>query len=154
MPAEICRIRFEEIFPVWDKHLWPNRTTPIRAQSSMLLNGEHDMSVYNNPVYFYKATVDKCVAGVNSVFLTTKGEYRSRGLFVFPEFRGRGVGKHLLEEGIRHAQEKGAQCIWSLPRMSALKTYETAGFQFSHPAEDAKVEFGPNVYVIKNILVT
>lgn len=151
MHVHILPSTFEEVLPIWREHLWPGRSSPIRAQSSMLFNGQNDMSIYNNHVYFYKAVVDNCVAGVNSVFEISSGEFRSRGLYVFPDFRKQAIGQRLLEEAIRYAKARGGKTIWSIPRAQALATYKNAGFEHSHAADETQVEFGPNVYVIKKI---
>lgn len=151
MPVQIKPSTFEEVLLIWEKHLWPGRSSPIRAQSSILLNGDTDMSLYNNHVYFYKAVVENSVVGVNSVFETAKHEFRSRGLFVFPEFRRQMIGQLLLEEAIRYAKARDGKTIWSIPRVQVLPTYLKVGFEESHPADDSTMEFGPNVYVIKKI---
>lgn len=107
------------------------------------------MDIYNNEVYFYCAVVENSVVGVNSVFRTGESEFRSRGLYVFPQFRKQSVGSRLLQEALEYAQKQNAKSVWSLPRVSALATYLRAGFVESHTALDETVEFGPNVYVIK-----
>ncbi len=138
---------FEEVFPVWRDHLWPARETPIRSHSSMTFDGGYDPTIYDNPVHFYKVIIDDRIAGVNSVFKTGTTECRSRGLFVFPEFRGQGVSSLLLAAAVDFAKKQSAAAIWSLPRESALKAYERVGFQKIRTADAAQVEFGPNLYV-------
>lgn len=137
---------FNEILPVWRDHLWPGRTSPLREHSSMRLEGGFDPDIYKNEVYFYKIVVDDVLAGTNSVFKTGDGEFRSRGLYVFPEFRGRSLSRTLLEEAIAYTERQGGKVLWSLPRVRALPAYESVGFKKLRAAQDQDMEFGPNVY--------
>lgn len=137
---------FREILPVWRDHLWPGRTSPLREQSSMRLEGGFDPEIYKNQVYFYKILVGDVLAGTNSVFKTGDGEFRSRGLFVFPEFRGQSLSRALLEEAIAYTKLNGGEVLWSIPRVSALSAYERVGFQKLRATDEQDMEFGPNVY--------
>jgi GNAT superfamily N-acetyltransferase len=65
--------------------------------------------------------------GVNSGHPTGKS-YRSRGLYVFNEFRGKGLGILLLQETINCARQLGYSSIWSMPRQDSISTYNNAGF--------------------------
>lgn len=142
---------FEDILPIWRDHLWPGRETAIRPQSSMLLDGSHDKSLYERHVHFYKMEINKKIVAVNSVFETRSGEMRSRGLFVFPEARGQGMGRLLLEEAIRYTQANDGKILWSIPRVSAMKAYEAVGFEILRSAEEKDMEFGPNVYAVLHL---
>lgn len=146
MKIETCT--FEDVLPVWRDHLWPGRESAIRAQSSMLLNGGYDKAIYEREVYFYSVKESGRIIGVNSIFETAPGEYRSRGLFVFPEVRGHSLGQLLLKEAVQFAQSKNARRVWSLPRVAAFPTYERVGFKKLRSANEQEMEFGPNVYAV------
>jgi GNAT superfamily N-acetyltransferase len=68
--------------------------------------------------------------GVNSGHPTGKS-YRSRGLYVFNEYRGNGYGTVLLLETIKVAKELGSTSIWSMPRQTSMKSYASAGFELT-----------------------
>jgi GNAT superfamily N-acetyltransferase len=148
---EVQSSTFEEILPIWRAFLWPERKSAIRPQSSMTLDSGVDLEIYKNKTYFFKILVEGSVVGVNSVFATGDGIFRSRGLFVSEAYRQRGVGKQLLSTVIDCATKSGGHLIWSLPRESALATYQSVGFEILKKAEATSVEFGPNFYVTKNL---
>lgn len=150
MKIEECS--FDEVRSVWEKLLWPGRQSPIKAHSSLCYLSGHDMAIYNNPVYFFKAIGSEGeVMGVNSCFQTTSGQFRSRGLFVLQDFRGCGVGKLLLEAAKDKARENGALEIWSMPRKGSEQVYNSAGFSMVGDWFDEGVEFGPNIFCIAKL---
>ena len=59
------------------------------------------------------------------------GHYRSRGLYVFEKFRGRGIGTLLLTATIEQAKAENAVLCWSYPRKSSWKSYLNAGFELA-----------------------
>lgn len=130
MTVSVRPISFDEICGVWRDHLWPSRTSPIEPTSSIV----YDFYPYEyDPTYaaavpdFFGLFVGDELAGVNSGHQTDYS-YRSRGLFVFPKWRGRGYGVTLLSATIDAAVSKNSDFIWSMPRESSIKTYEAAGF--------------------------
>lgn len=54
--------------------------------------------------------------------------WRLRGMATRPEWRGRGAGRLLVEEGIRIAREAGAENMWCHARVAARGFYEKLGF--------------------------
>lgn len=82
--------------------------------------------------------------------LTAAGESGVTNIAVFPEHRGRGVGRALVEALIRAARERGSAFLTLEVRVSngaARRLYERAGFAFQGvrpryydaPEEDAAI---------------
>jgi len=91
--------------------------------------------------------------GVNSGHLTPNDKgtkeplwYRSRGLFVLPEWRKKGLGQLLLQRTIEEAMSKGCSHIWSYPNESAISVYLSVGFTQESDFQEA--EYGQNCYVL------
>lgn len=116
----------QTITKFWQQ-LWPDHN--IRSMSSMLYQKGHDTSIYNRyKPTFIGFTLDGNVVGVNSGHRTSQYDYRSRGLYVLPEFRKLGIAQHLLRATIEQADIEDCYIVWSLPRQESLPTYERAGF--------------------------
>jgi len=147
----VQQITFEQILPIWKNKLWPNRVSKIETHSAMTWPSSHpnqpyDINVFTYPVYFFGSYKNDRLIGVNSGHLTSPTEFRSRGLWVDPEFRGMGLAKQLLEKTIQQAIQSNASLIWSLPRITSLDTYHSVGFITVGEVIDEGVEFGPNIY--------
>lgn len=146
---KIEQIDFEQILPVWKDHLWPNRQSPIETHSAMKWPNihKHSMEVFNRTPFFFAAVDNEQIVGVNSCHWVEGTWWRSRGLWVDPNYRGQTFGLHLLREASRTAKAHGASMIWSLPRVSSLATYARAGYiQVSDPA--ATETANANVYAV------
>lgn len=147
-------IPFDKILPIWKEKLWPNRLSPIETHSAMTwpYDGNpltHDMDIFNyNPTFFGVYNDDKLI-GVNSGHRTRKNSYRSRGIWVDPEYRSQGIAQKLFEMTEHQARQEGCDMIWSIPRKSALSAYTNFGFETVGKFFDEGMEFGPNIYVIK-----
>ena len=126
--GEIRTISFEDILPIWKNDLWPNRVSEITPTSAMsFLRGYCYENMKGSPTFF-GYVIDDTLIGVNSGHLTKDRGYRSRGLYVSPEYRGRGIGTMLLRTTIDQARTEGAEMCWSYPKYTSWKTYQTAGF--------------------------
>lgn len=74
------------------------------------------------------------IVGMATLYIIQKLERRTSYLedvIVSSEYRGQGLGKRLIEEVIRMAQERGAKAIsltTQSKRVAANKLYESAGF--------------------------
>lgn len=122
-------LTWQEIFNIWQNYLWPNRTTPIKTHSAMLYLNGYDMNNYAQPVHFLGYFINSKLVGVNSAHSCTDGSFRSRGLWVDPEHRGKGIGQALLRQTIE--LKENATFIWSYPRQSSWNTYNAVGFQLA-----------------------
>jgi GNAT superfamily N-acetyltransferase len=90
----------------------------------------YDISIYKNySPYFIAYYVDNKIAGVNSAHCSSPTHFRSRGLYVFEEYRNKGIAVKLLEFTIGLGKEQGCKYCWSVPRKTALKSYVAAGFE-------------------------
>jgi GNAT superfamily N-acetyltransferase len=143
---------FQEVLPLWREKLWPRRQSEILEKSSLRFGGGYDGAIYKTaaPLFWGYFMRERLIAA-NSGFWTSKEEFRSRGLYVEPEFRGRGIAQMLLRELLQTAQENGARRAWSIPRQSALKTYQAVGFETHGDFFTEGMEFGPNIFVYKDL---
>jgi GNAT superfamily N-acetyltransferase len=112
----------------------------------------HDNRIYKlyTPTFFGVYDNEKLI-GVNSGHRSKKNEYRSRGLWVDPDYRGRKIGKILLQATINKAVEEGCDLIWSLPRESSMPVYNSVGFDKKSDWITKGVLYGPNCIAIKNL---
>lgn len=151
----IKKISFEEILPIWQTKLWPNRASAIEPMSAMTWPYEGDpqpinMSIFEFEPVFWGVYLDDTLVGVNSGHRTTDLQYRSRGIWVDPSYRMHGVSQQLFAMTEQQALIEGCEMIWSIPRKTALKAYTKFGFEtvgdfFGTETADA------NIYVIKRI---
>ena len=147
----IKKITFEEIFPIWRDHLWLGRISKIKPTNGIKYLGGWDKEIeVNSPTFFGAFIGDECV-GVNSGFKTDENYYRSRGIYVFPKHRRKGLAQILLGAVQGQAWAESCEYLWSMPRKSALPTYEKFGFVKSSDFFDENVEFGPNCFVVKSL---
>ena len=126
----ITTITFEEVLPIWEKHLWPNRASEITPTSAMSYLGGYDLQNMTSPTFF-AYMIDNEIAGVNSGHRTMNNGYRSRGLYVLEKFRGVGIGTHLLNATIEQAKIEHCNMCWSYSRKSSWKSYLYSGFELT-----------------------
>lgn len=150
-------ITYEECLELW-KILWNTRKTPITPTSYMKFpswdlreKGEFKHEYANgNEVFeptFLGYFLGGRIVGVNS-FHNVENTTRSRGLYVFDEYRHRGIGTELLKETIRQGT---GSFVWSYPKKEALGTYIQAGFvTASAPIYDT-LEDKINFYVVNKL---
>ena len=164
MICEYSETTFEEIYDLWNEGLWPNRVSKIESRSSLswdarLWEGYGNISItkqkdtiWKYEPTFWAARSEGKLIGVNSGFRTNVNIYRSRGLYVNPEYRGEGVSKMLLKLTINSAKQEECRIIWTMPRKDSLFAYENVGFRKIGGWIDKGVEFGPNCIAINEIL--
>jgi GNAT superfamily N-acetyltransferase len=147
---KIKEITFEETLPFW-KELWYPKTD-IQKRSGRLLAGFNRSIITNDDieVTFFGAEVDDKIVGVNSGYSPNDFSYRSRGLFVLPEYRHKGIAQRLLKATEENANKNCLVMIWSMPRITALKTYLNFGFVRISDFFDG--EYGQNCFVVKGLL--
>jgi GNAT superfamily N-acetyltransferase len=124
----ISNITFDTINEIWSKELWPDRKSPITPTSAMnYLNGYDLVNMQYEPSFIAYKLGGKII-GVNSGHMCMDGSYRSRGLFVYPEYRKQGIGVQLLLATIDQGKSESANFVWSYPRNTSWETYKKAGF--------------------------
>lgn len=122
-------ISWEDILPIWQYKLWPNRTTPITPVSAMCYLNFYDIDNMSTTPSFFGYIVDNKIVGVNSGHSCPKSNsYRSRGLWVHPNYRGQGIGQQLLKATIAKGFDEDRTMIWSYPRKTSWNTYAAVGF--------------------------
>lgn len=142
-------ISFQTILPIWKNNLWPERTSRITDTSAMTYSGGYDIKNMDyEPVFLAFYMGDK-IAGVNSGHTCADNSFRSRGLYVFPEYRRQGIGTELLLGIIDKAQNNKCSFVWSYPKLKSWNTYKKAGFVLSSKWEQS--ELGLNAYCIKKL---
>jgi len=162
------KITFEEILPIWQNELWPEtvRSSPIESTSAMCLFGRwvpDDVEEFRleEPFYdlenmkftptFWGCFVDDQLVGVNSGHMCLDKQYRSRGLWVNPNYRRSGIAQKLLIKTATQGYLEGADLCWSYPRYESRHAYANVGFKntfygFNFIYEDS--ETGKNCRVI------
>ena len=149
----VKKITFDEIFSTWHNYLWKERKSEIKPTNPIKFMGGYDKSIENSkPSFFGAMNKDKCV-GVNSGFATDVNLYRSRGLYVYKNWRKKGIATLLLNATEKQALQENKKILWSMPRKSALKMYKSFGFAQISVFFDKGVEFGPNCFMCKYIEV-
>lgn len=127
-------IPFNVIQEIWyEEDMWGQLAYAHPVSTMLYLSGydnEIKNMLYSKPV-FYAYLVDNYIAGVNSFHKVNEKQCRSRGLYVFPKYRKMNIGIHLLKYAIDENRNKGYDFIWSMPRSSAIKTYEKAGYKIT-----------------------
>ena len=109
-------------------------------------NQPYSMTIFKYPAYFFGIYDQENLIAVNSGHLTSEHEFRSRGLWVDPQYRRQKLAQQILLATVQQAKEVGAHMIWSIPRVSALPAYERVGFKTVGNVVVDGVEFGPNIY--------
>ena len=156
---------FDEIHEFWRDGLWPGRKTDIEPLNAIVYNRSllevwgtvsisKDWTIFDwsEPTFFVmKEEETKKIVGVNSGFKTDDRTYRSRGIYVLPEYRGNRLSRILLENTIQQAKEEECDLIWSLPRASAMPAYKDVGFRRVGLWQDDDMEYGPNYLAVRNL---
>lgn len=132
----IKNIEWHLIYPIWEKYLWPERTSPIKSHSAMMYLNGHSMKNYDYRPSFLGYFKDNSLIGVNSCHKCSDGSLRSRGLWVHPDHRNQGIGYKLLKQTIEF--KGNATFVWSYPRKSSWRTYENVGFYLTSDWESSE----------------
>lgn len=149
MQYELRLVEFDDVLPVWQNKLWPGRQSPIKPMSSMTLDRQYDMSIYDNyEPFFWAVYHNNEIVAVNSGHQTNATEFRSRGLYADPAHRGKGLAKMLLNELLICAEAVGCNLVWTVPRKGSEHAYLSAGFVLYGGWFNEGMEFGPNIYSI------
>ena len=143
------QLTFEEIKFIWEKELWPNKKNGVQKANEwtwvsghVVLGKNKNMIAKVEPI-FYGIREDNKIVAVNSVYRSNENNWRSRGLWVYPEYRRCGHATTLLGWAQLHTKTFGGDYLWTVPRKSALPAYEKVGFnKCSEWFDDG--QYGPN----------
>lgn len=148
----IIEISFEQIIPFWQR-LWPwHSEHTLEAYSYMQYGGGYFALDYIPDSTYFALLVDDNIVGVNSGHTTPDNLYRSRGLWIEKEYRGKGLGVPLLTAAITKAQQLNCDGVWSFPRDTSRKTYEAAGFNITSDWIISEHNI-KNAYCFKKLLI-
>ena len=160
----IIELNFEHILPLWkDESMFGD--TIIKAVSSMKYwngldhHGGNEMSVYDldksNPVYLGYIVGLELAGGV-SFFSMENNIYRTRGLFVYPKHRNKGIATKLLNRVISRVHERHdifeEGILWAMAGPNSIAAHRRVGFdqiseQFSHDLPDGNITNHYNCYM-------
>ena len=149
------KIDFNTIVDIWQHKLWSHRESDIETHSAMTWpfswpDNEIDMSIFEYPATFWGVYIDNKLVGVNSGHLSAEVEYRSRGIWVDPDHRGKGIANLLFCMLENQATIEGAEMIWSIPRKTALPAYTKFGFMTVGDFLETETS-DANIYAVKRI---
>ena len=151
MQVGIKKITFSEVIPFWKKLWYPKEDIQKRSGRLLIIGFERSIITNDNiKVTFFGAEVDGKIVGVNSGYSPNNFGYRSRGLYVLPEYRGNGIAQQLLQATEDQANKEYMVLLWSIPRKTALSTYQKFGFK--KMSKFFEGEFGENCFVVKGLL--
>lgn len=140
---------YREILSVWETHLWPGRED-IKPMSSMEFLSGYDISVYSKyKPYFIGAFDRDTIVGVNSGHCVNDDMYRSRGLWVNPVYRGKGIAKTLLVHTDEQAVKSGCKYIFTVPRKDSQYAYLSVGYNLV--GDWHETDTGTNIWAIKRL---
>lgn len=137
---------------LWKQNLWKERVSEIEAYSAIDINLQIDLNILNKILScapYHLAGFNKqglpiaCLSG----HLTDSENYRIRGLWVDPIFRGLGIARKLISLQERWALSLDAKIIWTMPRATAADFYTKVGFELL--ACTKFYEFGPHFLASK-----
>jgi GNAT superfamily N-acetyltransferase len=115
----------------------------------MLLDGSLSMANMTLPSVYLGVWLGDQLIGVNSGHLCSDDTWRSRGLWVEPEYRGQGWGSKLLIETVESAPDV-CKLAWSFPRRSSWSSYQRAGFRLISPWQASETSEA-NAYCVRDI---
>lgn len=147
---EIKEVDFKTIYPVWKNKLWKNRVSKIEESNPIDYLGEYNPNLMKNKAICFACYINDKIVGVNTLLPTSDTFCRSRGFYINPEQRLKGLGLQLMKCTLDKASHLKYKYIWSMPRQSALPFYLKFGFKQTSEF-DNQYEFGPNCFIIKTI---
>lgn len=147
----LIELDWKKTYAIWANHLWPNRSSLIEPVSAMCYLNRHDMTnMQSNPTFFGYIINDNIVAVNSGHACPNQNNYRSRGLWVDPNYRRQGIGQQLLTATIKQGQREGYTEVWSYPRKSSWSTYRAVGFKLASEWETSETS-EENAYCILNL---
>jgi len=143
-------VDFETIYPIWKNKLWKGRISKIEQSNPIDYLGKYNPNLMNNKAICFAYYEGDEIIGVNTLLPTSDTFCRSRGFYINPEQRLKGIGLQLMKFTLEKALLLDFKYMWSLPRKSALPFYLKFGFKQTSDFDD-QYEFGPNCFIIKKI---
>lgn len=125
------QIDYEDILAYWGI-LWRDRERMIQY-SAMCMQGGYDSDIKNT--YKWRGfaacsdTLNGKIVGVNAGHKTSARDYRTRGLWVSADHRGKGIAQMLFAQLENQAKNEMCRWLWSYPRLAALPAYQKAGYE-------------------------
>jgi GNAT superfamily N-acetyltransferase len=113
----------------------------------MIFLGGYSLENMKSKSTFFGYFYNNILVGVNSGHMCDDNGYRSRGLYVYADYRNQGIGSQLLYKTIEQAKCENASYVWSYPKKSSWSTYETVGFELASDWETSELDI--NAYCIK-----
>tara|TARA_R110002072_G_scaffold301209_1_gene480511 strand:- start:146 stop:688 length:543 start_codon:yes stop_codon:yes gene_type:complete len=160
----IKKITFNEICEVWKKYL-PNMSlepnSAMNCMKQLILDENHqyiqtdtyDLENQKFTPTFWGAFDNEKLIGVNSGHMTLDRMYRSRGLYVNKDYRGRGIGQKLLMKTTSQGYHENAIAIWSYPKHDSWSTYGYVGFRQSGHTFNFEWEQSGESFNTKSVVV-
>jgi GNAT superfamily N-acetyltransferase len=118
----------------------------------MTYDGQIDMSIYEKyEAVFWGAFVNGSLVGCNSGHKCDEEYFRSRGIYIEPEYRGNGIASSLLNTTCAYASSVGCKYVWCMPRDGSHIVHKKVGFEITSPWFNENMEYGPNCYARKTL---
>ncbi len=86
--------------------------------------------LFNSSAHYYVAKINDCTAGFLGIW-DEENKIHVINVTVHPQYRRKGIGRHLVAFAINYAKEKGKKEIYLEVRKTnifAIKLYESMGF--------------------------
>ena len=149
------QVTFQDILPIWQEKLWPDRESAIESHSAMTWpfswpDRAIDMSIFDYSACYWAVYDGEKTVAVNSGHRSSEVEYRSRGIWVDPAHRGKGIANTLFCLLENQAIVEGCEMIWSIPRKTALPAYTKFGFMTVGDFLETETS-DANIYAIKRL---
>jgi len=119
---------------------------------------DHLFEIFQKPrSVYYVAEINNEVVGGGGIFPTQGLPYDTCELvkmYLYPQVRGIGLGKLLIQKCIAFAKEAGYKNIYleTMPELKqALKTYEKFGFEYIDHAIGNSGHFGCELWMLKQL---
>ena len=106
---------------------------------------------------YYVAEIDGQIVGGGGIFPTDglpADTCELVKMYLLPEARGRGLGRLIIDQCLKHAKESGFRNLYieSMPELKmALKVYEKFGFEYLSAPLGNSGHFGCDLWMLKKL---